>query len=247
MVRGLVDNVWSEGNRRLLSLYSYGSRSVTLYELDRRGKLFPISEEKTADPVRIEESSEGTRMFPKLLLFVAALILFIIVAPLFQAGVKQLSVGVTSYEEFLSRELSMGALLSTVAARVDYRVDLDEYWAAPEDVWHSRSGDCEDHAMVVSAYLEAHDISHTLLGLSLEDRLQGHVVVVADTGDHRVLIDPTMATTPAGIDRFSPETDLAQIAGAYATLPARVYPPNPAPGRPAPVDFVGERELPGRM
>lgn len=243
-VAGLVDAVWSEEGRRILSLYSYRRRSCDLYEIDRRGRARPVAAETPEEASEQEAGSlDGRwsgRLFPTLLVSVAAVLLLIAVLPLFQAGVTRLSVAATSYDAFLAGELTPGALLSKVAARVDYRVDLDDYWSAPEDVWSSRGGDCEDQAMLVAAYLAEHGIPHTILGLSLEERLQGHVVVVADIGGERLLLDPTMATAPGGLERFPGETELAEIVAKYAALPARIYPSDPEPGRPRPVGFVEE-------
>jgi hypothetical protein len=139
----------------------------------------------------------------------------------------------------MEREMSLPQLASEVASRVRYRVDVEEYWSAPQDVWSSRLGDCEDHAMIVSAYLAYHDIEHTILGLSLEDQLQGHVVVVAHTKDGPGLLDPTRATTPTGYRQFPPGTALSEIVTEYAVPPARVYEPTPPAGRPDPIGTVG--------
>lgn len=258
-VAGLVDRVWSEKGRRLLSLYSYRRRRCNLYEIDRRGRVTPLAEDmataieetavsreyRTGTPESEEvngdlEAPWAGALLAKLLLPIAAVVLLLLVLPLFQAGVIRLSVAFTSYDAFLARDLTPGALLSTVAARVDYRIDLDEYWSAPADVWSSRAGDCEDQALLVAAYLMEHGIPHTILGLSLEERLQGHVVVVADVAGERLLLDPTMATAPGGLERFSGETELAEIVAKYAALPARIYPSDPEPGRPRPVGFVEE-------
>ncbi|HKK47585.1 MAG TPA: transglutaminase-like domain-containing protein, partial [Alkalispirochaeta sp.] len=129
-------------------------------------------------------------------------------------------------------------LVSTVAQRVSYRPEPDDYWSAPDDVWASRSGDCEDHAMVVSAYLSRQNVDHTLLGLSLKSGLEGHVVVVVTGQDRPILLDPTGATAQSGIERFPPGTALREVAAKYATLPAQRYGPNVSPGDPEPVGTV---------
>jgi hypothetical protein len=170
--------------------------------------------------------------------FVAAILLGFMVLPLIQGGFGMIQAGVTTYEGFLKSELTLGRLVSTVASRVSYRPDIDEYWSAPEDVWQSRNGDCEDQATVVSAYLSHHGIEHTVLGLSLKNGLQGHVVVVVTDTEGPILLDPTGATAPAGIRRYAPGTPLSEVVSQYATLPARVYPPNPDAGRPEPIGVV---------
>jgi hypothetical protein len=169
-----------------------------------------------------------------------AIVLFaVVVLPLLQGGVAELRSSTTAYAQFMEREMSLPQLVSEVSSRVRYRIDVEEYWSAPEDVWSSRLGDCEDHAMIVSAYLTRHDIEHTILGLSLADQLQGHVVVVAHTEKGPALLDPTRATTPTGYRQFSPGTPLSEIVREYAVLPARVYESAPPAGRPDPIRTVG--------
>jgi hypothetical protein len=206
-----------------------------------RGRLKKLPEPR--EPAETPDTGLSTAEPPKppggvLIALVAAILLGFMVLPLIQGGFGMIQAGVTTYEGFLKSELSLGRLVSTVASRVSYRRDLDDYWSAPEDVWHSRNGDCEDQAAVISAYLSHHGIEHTVLGLSLKNGLQGHVVVVVIDREGPILIDPTGATAPAGIRRYAPGTPLSDVVSQYATLPARVYPPNPDAGRPEPISVV---------
>ncbi|MEX2442493.1 MAG: hypothetical protein WD492_02725 [Alkalispirochaeta sp.] len=168
----------------------------------------------------------------------AVVLLILIVLPLLQGGYGRARVSLTSYESFLEGEMNPGQLVTTVARRVSYRPEPDDYWSAPDAVWAARSGDCEDHAMVVSAYLSRHNVDHTLLGLSLKSGLEGHVVVVVTGENGPILLDPTGATAGSGIERFPPGTRLRDVAGKYATLPARRYGANVSPGDPEPVGIV---------
>lgn len=241
-VEGLVHDLRQEEGASYLDLYSYRTRSVVTYRLGRRGALRPVPTATGAESgvaLRGEEPSRPLgKLLPPFLLVGSTLILLFIILPLLQGGFQWLRVSLTSYEGFLQRELSLPRLVSTVAARVEYRRDLDEYWSAPEDVWTSRSGDCEDHAMVIAAYLRRHDIPYTIFGLALGEELQGHVAVVAQTPEGPVLLDPTLATAPDGVRRFPRGTSLKEIIDRYGTLPGRIYPKNPEPGRPDAEAFV---------
>lgn len=240
-VRGLIHESWTVEGVRYLRLYSYAMRTIATYRIDRRGRLKKLPEPR--EPAETLDTGLPTAEPPKpprgiLIPFVAAILLGFMVLPLIQGGFGMIQAGVTTYEGFLKSELSLGRLVSTVANRVSYRPDIDDYWSAPEDVWQSRNGDCEDQAMVVAAYLSHHGIEHTLLGLSLKSGLQGHVVVVVTDREGPILLDPTGATAPAGIRRYAPGTQLSEVVSHYATLPARVYPPNPEAGRPEPIGVV---------
>jgi hypothetical protein len=92
--------------------------------------------------------------------------------------------------------------------------------------------------MLVATYLRHHDIPYTIFGLALGEELQGHVAVVAETDAGPVLLDPTLATAPDGVERFPRGTGLRKIIGRYGTLPGRIYPDDPEPGRPRPTGFV---------
>lgn len=185
-----------------------------------------------------EEEANGAAVLPWLLTSIAALILFFVLAPLLQLPLERAGVLDRPYEAFLEEELTLRELTDEVAARVAYRVDFEEYWSAGRDVWESRLGDCEDHAMVVSDYLSNHGVPHEIVGISLTNGLQGHVVVVAHRYSGPVLIDPTLAAAPRGIERFSPGTSTAAIIARYGKLPGRLYPSNPQPGRPEPIGFI---------
>ncbi|MFW5729541.1 MAG: transglutaminase-like cysteine peptidase, partial [Spirochaetota bacterium] len=229
VIRGLVHDIRHVHGNTRVSIYSYATRSVAEYRLDRRGRLHPLGAGHEADderprlgaPTRRDgrarhrhppvapgsaevhegeepESPEGPERrrwaAPMVLALVASTLAFVIIFPFIQGAVAELSTSGMGYQDFLQREMSLSQLVSTVATRVDYRTDLEDYWSAPIDVWGSRMGDCEDHAMVISRYLAEHDVPHTVLGLSLTDELQGHVVVVAETESGPVLLDPTRAT-----------------------------------------------------
>lgn len=241
-VRGLVHRLRQEKDARYIELYSYRTRRVTPYHLSRRGRLTPLDPEEIAESaanLRSEEPGEPVgRFFPLFLVAGSAAILIFLLAPVFQGGLQRIRVTMTSYESFLEREMSFPKLVTTVATRVDYRRDLAEYWSHPEDVWASRSGDCEDHAMLIAAYLRHKDIPYTIFGLALGEELQGHVAVVAETESGPVLLDPTLATARDGVERFPPGTPLKEIINRYGTLPGRIYPDNPEPGRPEPQRFV---------
>jgi len=261
-IHGLVHDLWDRNGSTYLQIYSYATREVSTYRLDRRGRLHTLPREaghgtaapgggrpggEVADgPTSDREPLAPTPRAPHRAPFAAIIVplvglaLFaVVVLPLLQGGVAELRSSTTEYARFMEREMSLPQLASEVASRVRYRIDVEEYWSAPQDVWSSRLGDCEDHAMIVSAYLTRHGIEHTILGLSLEDQLQGHVVVVAHTEKGPALLDPTRATTPTGYRQFSPGTPLTEIVREYAVLPARVYRASPPAGRPDPIGTVG--------
>ncbi len=240
-VRGLVRALWEDEEQRYLELYSYRTRRVRTYRLTRSGRVREMEPEEipeSAPNLEPEEPGKPRRRLSLFLLIIGAGILLFLITPLLQGGFRALRVSMTSYEGFLEREMSLPKLVSTVATRVDYRRDLDEYWSPPAGVWASRSGDCEDHAMLVAAYLRHHAIPYTIFGLALGEELQGHVAVVARTDAGPVLLDPTLATAPDGVERFPRGTPLREIIGRYGTLPGRIYPDNPEPGRPRPQGFV---------
>ena len=241
-VEGLVHDYWEEEGERFLQLYSYRTRSVTTYSVSRRKRLRPLPGASVPDSgtglLPEEQGRPFGTLLPGFLLIGSLLILVFLLLPLIQGGFQWVRVSLTSYEGFLESEMRLSRLVSTVATRVEYRRDLDEYWSAPQDVWASRSGDCEDHAMLIAAYLRHRDIPYTIFGLSLGEELQGHVAVVARTAGGPVLLDPTLATAPDGLRRFPPGTPLRKIVDRYGTLPGRIYPENPEPGRPEAEGFV---------
>jgi len=169
---------------------------------------------------------------------VSIVLLGLVVLPLIQSGATGLLTSRMSYGDFMSREMTLPQLVSTVSSRVAYRSDVEDYWSAPADVWTSRGGDCEDHAMLISAYLSRHGVPHTVVGAALKGDLQGHVMVVADTDRGRFLLDPTRASAPTGLQRYPADTPLAEIIREYAVLPASLYGESPAPGRPAPEQLL---------
>jgi hypothetical protein len=163
---------------------------------------------------------------------------------LLASAVVHVRAGTMSYHEFLSAELSPGELVRIVGARVSYERDVDEYWSAPRGVWETRRGDCEDYAMVVSAYLHRRDIEHMVVGFSLKESLAGHAAVIAELDGTRVLIDPTLATAPGGIRYYrsahgGTAPTPAEIIEEYAVLPAAIYETPPEPGRPTPTGLLG--------
>lgn len=240
-VEGLVHDLRQEEGRSYLDLYSYRTRRVTTYRIGRGGSLRPVLSDGAPPGATLRSEEPGRplgKLLPRVLLLGSFLILLFLLLPLLQGGLQWLRVSLTSYDGFLQREMSLSKLVSTVGARVEYRRDLDEYWSAPGDVWASRSGDCEDHAMLVAAYLRHRDVPYTIFGLALGEQLQGHVAVVAHTSGGPVLLDPTLATAPDGVERFSPGTSLREIIARYGTLPGRIYPENPEPGRPRAEAFV---------
>lgn len=252
-IHGLVHDRWERNGSTYLQIYSYATREVSTYRLDRRGRLHTIPHDPAETRVaegggtatdRQEQAQAGDAPhrapFAAIIVPLVAIALFAaVVLPLLQGGVTALRTSTTDYSRFMEREISLPQLASEVASRVRYRIDIEEYWSAPQDVWSSRLGDCEDHAMLVSAYLAQRNIEHTILGLSLEDQLQGHVVVVAHTEKGPALLDPTRATTPTGFRQFPPDTPLEEIVRAYAVPPARVYESAPPAGRPEPIGTVG--------
>jgi len=256
-IHGLVHDRWDRNGSTYLQIYSYATREVSTYRLDRRGRLHTQPRELGDDMAvtgghvtggtatdRQEQAQAGDpphrAPFAAIIVPLVAIALFaVVVLPLLQGGVTQLRTSTTDYSRFMEREISLPQLASEVASRVRYRIDIEEYWSAPQDVWSSRLGDCEDHAMLVSAYLAERNIEHTILGLSLEDQLQGHVVVVAHTEKGPALLDPTRATTPTGFRQFPPDTPLEEIVREYAVPPARVYESAPPAGRPEPIGTVG--------
>jgi len=246
-IKGLVHQYHREGTTRYVDLYSYATRTIHTYRITRKGRLTapaPIEgDEANREEVQHSEVSELPQLSNGWLRYLPILlggfiVLLFAVGPLLWGTLRELRLSPMSFESFMAADLTPTEVGELVAGRVAYRRDLDDYWSAPEDVWRSRSGDCEDQALLVSAYLARHGVEHQLVGLALRSGLQGHVVVVAETEKYRLLIDPTKATAPAGVERFSPSTPLRDILSPYAILPARLYPSNPEPGRPTPVGFV---------
>lgn len=285
-VRGLVHGVWTRGRSRYVSIYSYATRQVHSYRLDRRGRLqedadgrnprepehrrgrgLPRRQRARAAPedgntpiggdadlapsagiagapgeAERSGAAEGSggvsprhfTLAPLVLALVGVVLLVLVVLPVIQSGATGLLTARMSYGDFMSREMTLPQLVSTVSSRVAYRTDVEDYWSAPADVWSSRGGDCEDHAMLISAYLSRHGVPHTVVGAALKGDLQGHVMVVADTPKGRYLLDPTRASAPTGLKRYPADTALAQIIREYAVLPASLYGESPTPGKPVP-------------
>ena len=174
---------------------------------------------------------------------VASVVLAALLVPVAGAGIAKLRTAGMSYGEFLSSDMSVSTLVRTVSARVSYKRDVEEYWSAPEAVWQEGIGDCEDYAMLVSAYLARHGIEHRVYAFSLKDSLQGHAAVIADTESGHVLIDPTNATAPTGLKAFSAKPNGTapgprEILDPYAVFPVRVYDSPPEPGRPQPARLI---------
>jgi predicted transglutaminase-like cysteine proteinase len=236
----------------VVTLYSYRTRETTTYRADRCGRFHSdLSTEPAAtaeavhqpsgdDPSDADRRAAGTSWVapPIVLAVIAVAILGVLLLPLAQASISHLRTAGTEFDEFLAQKLSFSRLVAEVSTRVDYRVDLEDYWSAPSDAWRSKVGDCEDHAMIVSAYLAHHGIDHSVLGFALRDGLQGHVVVVADSDRGPVLLDPTRASAPTGLKRFAPGTEIADVVSEYGVLPAANYGQTPTTGRPAPIGVV---------
>lgn len=244
-VTGVVRDVWREHGDRYVRLYSYAAREERTYRLDRRG----VARQTTADAPEAVSGSEATdepaprRGRGELWWLAASVVLAALLIPIAGAGIAELRASRMSYGEFLSSEMSLPALVRTVSARVSYERDVEEYWSAPEAIWQEGIGDCEDYAMLVSAYLARHEIDHRVLAFSLEDSLQGHAAVIADTERGRVLIDPTNATAPTGLKTFPARDDGSEpgpreILEPYAVFPVRVYDAPPEPGRPEPARLI---------
>lgn len=251
-VTGLVTDVRRSGASTVVTLYSYRTRKTTTYRADRRGRFHsdrptkPAAAAEALEQRSGDDASDGDRRAggpswvapPILLAVVAAAILAVLLLPLAQASISHLRTAGTEFDEFLAQELSFRRLVAEVSTRVDYRVDLEDYWSAPRDAWRSKVGDCEDHAMIVSAYLAHHGIEHSVLGFALRDGLEGHVVVVAESGRGPVLLDPTRASAPTGLKRFAPGTEMADVVSEYGLLPAADYGQVPTSGRPVPITVV---------
>ncbi len=270
-VRGLVHETGRLRGMRYIDLYSYATRRVTRYRVDRRGRLHALRQPEAGapelqyaethrdsdtnvptgfiseEPSGIEPSehetespkpSRTTILAPLVIAVMSLILVFIVIFPLIQGGAVRLKASTTSYNELLARDLNLSQLLSTVSARVDYRPDVEDYWSAPRAVWERRSGDCEDYALLVSAYLNRHNVSHHVLGMALKPDLQGHVAVVAESERGPVLLDPTRATAPTGLKRYPRGTEIAEIAAEFAALPVDDYGSSPAPGNPRPLRRV---------
>ncbi|MFO7781798.1 MAG: transglutaminase-like domain-containing protein [Spirochaetia bacterium] len=270
-VCGEVRRSWREQGATYVRLYSYAAREEQLYTIDQKGVARrPVAQRPaapdptpaagdsalaaaTTDEARNVERPDETppeEMPPvehrhessaRWLGVVAGLLLLLL--PLVTGGVAQLRTAGMSFDEFLATDMSLERMVSTVAARVSYERDVEEFWSPAEGVWAMRGGDCEDYAMIVSAYLERHGVEHTVVGFSLADSLAGHAAVIARTDDARVLIDPTMATAPTGIRYFRRTGDgdipsRAAVLEDYARLPAVAYDPPLEPGRPAVSGFI---------
>ena len=260
-VCGEVRRSWRERGATYVRLYSYAAREEQLYTIDRKGVARrpappdhtpaadgPELAAGTTDETRGVERPDATppeANHPESSVWwlgaVAGLLLLLL--PLVSAGVAQLRTAGMSFDEFLATDMSLERMVSTIAARVSYERDVEEFWSPAAGVWAMRGGDCEDYAMIVSAYLERHGIEHTVVGFSLADSLAGHAAVIARTDDARVLIDPTMATAPTGIRYFRRIEDgglpsRAAVLEDYARLPAVAYDPPLEAGRPAVSGFI---------
>ncbi len=257
-VSGDVRRSWHEQGTTYVRLYSYAAREERTYTIDRNGVArrpappdhagadieanTAVGAQGPADtPAADAMPTDAKPTVARWPGVVAGLLLLLL--PLVTAGFAQLRTAGMSFEEFLATDMSLERMVSTVAARVSYDRDVEEFWSPAEGVWATRRGDCEDYAMVVSAYLGRHGIEHTVVGFSLADSLAGHAAVIAQTEDARVLIDPTMATAPTGIRYFRRTDDgkLPSRAAAledYARLPAAAYDPPLEPGRPAVSGFI---------
>lgn len=241
-VRGEVRRSWREQGATYVRLYSYAAREERLYTIDRKGVARrPAPPDRT--PAAGETPPSADTHVTGLWWLGAVAGLLLLLLPLVTAGIAQLRTAGMSFDEFLATDMSLERMVSTVAARVSYEPDVEEFWSPAEGVWATRGGDCEDYAMIVSTYLERHGIEHTVVGLSLADSLAGHAAVIVRTDDARVLIDPTMATAPTGI-RYFRRTEggdipsRAAVLEDYARLPAVAYDPPLEPGRPAVSGFI---------
>ncbi len=264
-VSGDVRQSWQEQGTTYVRLYNHAAREERTYTIDRNGvarRPAPPGRDRNgtdgdqaawaqgpADPATAgarhpdETPPEEKRPTAGAWWTGVVLGLLLLLLPLATAGINQLRTAGMSFDEFLATDMSLERMVSTVAARVSYERDVEEFWSPAEGVWTSRRGDCEDYAMIVSAYLERHGIEHTVVGFPLADSLAGHAAVVAETEDARVLIDPTMATAPTGIRHFrrTDDGELPSQAAAledYAQLPAAAYDSPPDPGRPKPSGFI---------
>ena len=237
---------WTTESSRYVRLYSYAAREERVYRVEGDVAYHPQQEgsrntyeiahfDETSDDETTPEPARKGRAEPAWIIVTIALAMLILT--LVASGVSTIRSSTMSYETFLSTEMSLPQLVATVSARVSYDRDIEDYWTPAADLWESRHGDCEDYALLVSVYLTRHDIEHDLVSFSLEDDLAGHAAVIAHVDGARVLIDPTMATAPGGIEYFHADNgdappSAAEVLDEYAVLPATIYETPPRAGQP---------------
>lgn len=259
-ITGQVRASWEEDGSTRIRLYEYATREERVYTVDRRGiARRPVSGQGAADgtstgaapveepghPGADDRVSRFRGILRAAIRLLASAALVAMAVALVTPWVMELRVSRMSYEDFLETELTPARLVRLLAARVSYERDVEDYWSPARGVWSMRRGDCEDYAMVVSAYLTRHGVEHEVVSFALKESLAGHAAVVAEVEDARVLIDPTMATAPGGLRVYRagengglPST--AEALAPYAVLPAATYETPPEPGRPAVTGSVGE-------
>ncbi|MFP4068167.1 MAG: transglutaminase-like domain-containing protein [Spirochaetaceae bacterium] len=246
-VSGTVRSSNNVGDSTYVRLYSYAFREERFYHIDRDGIARPADardEAAWSDLSTEDAGSPRPRGEPggALWLLGAVLLLALLLSTL-SGGLARVRAARMSYKEFLETEMSLEELVDTVRARVSYEHDVEDFWSPAPGVWETRRGDCEDYAMLISAYLDRWGVEHQVVGFSLTDSLAGHAAVIARTEDARVLLDPTTATADAGIEyaHRGPSGELpspAEVLEDYAVLPAAEYDTPPEPGKPAVSGYV---------
>ena len=59
-----------------------------------------------------------------------------------------------------------------------YQIEGEEYWKSPQETIRDKGGDCEDFAVLFSAYLSEQNIENMIVLIQLEKQMRGHAICV---------------------------------------------------------------------
>jgi len=67
-------------------------------------------------------------------------------------------------------------LVEWLSGEFSYRLEMPDSWQSPQETVRTKKGDCEDFAVLVSAFLSRHGISNDILILKFKDLRTSHAI-----------------------------------------------------------------------
>lgn len=229
-LKGEVRDCFFKDNEFYLIIYSFFERKEITFILNKKFELITpvkfLTKKNKTSVIFYDLSKVGTgkNKFSRIILKTISVLILITLIFTINPNLKISLVSTSfSYEEFLSKELSLNKLFLIITTRLRYKYDVGEQWMTPNFAWNNRYGDCEEYASIFSDYFTHHNIENYIIGLNLKNNYKGHAVVIAKIDKSFYIIDPTFAVESAGIRKLKKITTLRGVISQYSTLPVAAY------------------------